>query len=174
MITIKALNHNNVINFATRVSEVCMVLIKGGRFLLVTKNDYADPENMFRFPTGGIDKGESDEEALKRELVEEFNQPLKLIKDLGVLKYHFVSSIGEASFYTHCYLVRPQGDINLDEDEEHSDYVWVTLDELPIYEKRLNSIDSSLDLPNFEWSTWGKFRSATLKYVSDCLKDIKI
>lgn len=54
-----------------RQSTLGIVVSGSGKFLVVNKTVYQD--NQWSFPGGGIDEGESPEQALKRELVEELN-----------------------------------------------------------------------------------------------------
>lgn len=58
----------DVSNLPYRKNIGCVVF-KGDKFLLLHKPDW--PENHWKFPQGGIDENESDEDTAKRELLEE-------------------------------------------------------------------------------------------------------
>jgi 8-oxo-dGTP pyrophosphatase MutT (NUDIX family) len=144
-----------------------MVVRKDNKILLVTKIEYADSKNMFRLPPGGVKQGETDEATLSREMIEEFNQPLKLFEDLGVIEFLITASNGEAKFWTHVFVVEPTQEINIKNDTEHSDYRWVMVSDMPEYVKRLENVDPKLNTQYTEWSSWGKLRAVTLRYVYD-------
>lgn len=53
-----------------RQSTLAVVTDQSGKFLIVNKQAY-EPNKYWSFPGGGVDEGETPEEAVKRELVEE-------------------------------------------------------------------------------------------------------
>ncbi len=53
-----------------RQSTLAIVTNKDGKFLVVNKEAY-EPEKWWSFPGGGVDEGETPEQAVMRELVEE-------------------------------------------------------------------------------------------------------
>ena len=165
MITIDACDYTKVVAIRDRVREVCMVVYKDAKVLLVTKHGYADSQNMFRLPTGGVKQGETDEDTLNREMTEEFNQPLKFIKDLGLIEFLITAPNGEATFWTHVFVVEPTQEMKIENDSEHSDYRWVEVVGLPEYINKLEKIDAMLNEKYTEWSSWGKLRAETLRYV---------
>ncbi|KKU10391.1 MAG: RNA pyrophosphohydrolase [Candidatus Woesebacteria bacterium GW2011_GWB1_45_5] len=64
-------------------NNISCILFKGDRFLVVQLADWK--KNWWKFPQGGIDDGESDEETIKRELFEELN--IRNFKIVGKSKY---------------------------------------------------------------------------------------
>ncbi len=64
-------------------NNVSCILFRGDKFLVVQLRDW--DENWWKFPQGGIDDGEIEEEALKRELLEELN--VTSIKIIGKSKH---------------------------------------------------------------------------------------
>src|SRR3989344_6943375 len=56
--------------FPYRQSTLAIVTNKDGKFLLVNKEAY-EPDKWWSFPGGGVDEGETPEQAVMRELVEE-------------------------------------------------------------------------------------------------------
>lgn len=53
-----------------RQSTLALVTNNDGKFLVVNKQAY-EPDKWWSFPGGGVDEGETPEQAIKRELVEE-------------------------------------------------------------------------------------------------------
>jgi mutator protein MutT len=53
-----------------RQSTLAIVINKDGKFLVVNKQAY-EPDKWWSFPGGGVDEGETPEQAVMRELVEE-------------------------------------------------------------------------------------------------------
>lgn len=63
--------------------NISCILFKDYEYLLVQLTDWED--NWWKFPQGGVDEGETEKEALKRELREEL--AIKKIKIIGTSKY---------------------------------------------------------------------------------------
>ncbi len=86
----------------------------------------------WEFVKGGIKEGETEEEAVKREIIEETGlQKFKIIKKLDNVKKEFIG-LGDKLNIHSVYLVEsnmnipihmPQGD-----DKEHSTYLWADVD----------------------------------------------
>jgi len=118
--------------------DVCCVVYKNGEFLLL--QDKGWPINWWKFPQGGINVGESIEEAAFRELKEETgNNDFKII---GISKYSNIYDWSEESLKLAGYRWRSQNqkyllveyfgetnDICLDLNETQS-YKWVRLGNL--------------------------------------------
>lgn len=68
-------------------NNVSCILFKNKKFLLVQHVKW--PENFWKFPQGGIGKGESEKEAAHRELLEE----------LGTDKFKFIAKSSHANKY---------------------------------------------------------------------------
>ena len=83
-------------NFKFRVSGL---IIKNNKLLLVNMDD----SNFLCLPGGYVELGETTEEAVKRELVEEIRQEVSIVKYLGVVENYFINKYSkkmhEISFY---------------------------------------------------------------------------
>lgn len=131
------------ISFLPYRNNVSCVVFRGEMYLLVQKVGW--PKNFWKFPQGGIEEDESNEEAVKRELAEELGT--NKYKIAGVSRYlnkydWSEDSVKLAGFrwrgqIQKFYLVEYLGsdeDIKLDK-KEHQNYKWVNIEEL------LKSID---------------------------------
>ena len=101
------------------------------KFLLLKKINDSDSASSgkWELPGGKIEKGEDHKEAMIRELKEETGLDDKSIKPLP----WFIMNAGEVISEAHVYLF----EVNTDKVEisnEHSDYAWLTPEELPNYE----------------------------------------
>ena len=65
-------------------NNVAGVLFRGNQFLLLQREDWKD--NHWKFPQGGVNDGEGDEDALNGELVEEIGtDKFEIIGKAGVI-----------------------------------------------------------------------------------------
>ncbi|MDR2020682.1 MAG: (deoxy)nucleoside triphosphate pyrophosphohydrolase [Treponema sp.] len=116
--------------------SVAGIAVKDGRFFIAQRKAGGDLGGKWEFPGGKVEQGESDEEALRREYLEEF----------GVL-VQTGPFLGSASFEHHgrthivnAYRVRlPGGDLTL---HEHIRWRWADLEEI----KTLDFAGSDLKL----------------------------
>lgn len=102
------------------IPTVDAVVVHEGRFLLLKRNN-PPVKNEWWLPGGRVRKGESLEEAIKREVLEETGLKCKIIRQIGVINQIFP----ECHTISICYLVEPEN-IDVKLDSEHSDYRWVT------------------------------------------------
>jgi putative (di)nucleoside polyphosphate hydrolase len=107
-----------------------------GKYLLVHK---AREHHAWQFPQGGVDEGESYEDALRRELKEELGTDKfrSFRKSDHVLFYEFQDGIlregkykGQKQTYFLVEFIGADEDISLDE-KELDDFSWVYQAELP-------------------------------------------
>lgn len=91
----------------TRVSAV---IVKEKK-LLVVKGDFGIYRQFYFTPGGGVEVGETDIEALKREMWEE----LKIRKFVADKYFSYVAKLQNSEDYqrVNCYLVRLEEEINL-------------------------------------------------------------
>lgn len=118
--------------------NVSCVVYRDIEFLLLQRKGW--PKNWWKFPQGGIDKGESVEEAAIRELKEETGNNSFKIK--GISKHLNIYDWNDEAFKLANYNWRGQkqkyilieyfgevDDITLDPNETQ-DYKWVSLEDL--------------------------------------------
>lgn len=107
------------------------VVVKEGRYLMT----YSEVEGDYKFPGGGVHPGESHQQALARELLEETGHTLKQIKALlgTTIELDFPEGAHSSifrmiSFYYLCELQNGQAPLNLDAYERELGFAprWVT------------------------------------------------
>lgn len=104
--------------------EVVAAVIKKEDKFFITRRSYGEFINLWEFPGGKIEVGESNEEALHREIKEE------LELDIDDLKYLVTVDYDYSTFHLtmHCYMCSiVGGHLNLN---AHNDAKWVTKSEL--------------------------------------------
>ncbi len=87
---------------------------------------YAYISEKYEFPGGKAELGESNEEALKRELFEEMKIVIEVLSE-----YYYMTvdhTYPDFSITMHCYLI-PVGDLRF-ELVEHMDYKWCDMIEI--------------------------------------------
>lgn len=130
----------NDYNFKFRVSGL---IIKNNKLLLVDMDD----SGFLCLPGGYVELGESTEEAVIRELVEETKKKIRISKYLGVVENYFINKyqkkIHEIAFY---YLLEfvdtsvKEDDFTLIENDKNYeiklDFKWVDINELNNFDVR--------------------------------------
>jgi len=109
---------------------VSAFIIKDGKLLIVkrAKNETFLAE-FYEIPGGKVEFGESPAEALVREVKEETNLDVKVIKPYSTFSY--VSSNGEKHTIDIQYIVEPIENLeNITLSHEHDDYTWITKEEV--------------------------------------------
>lgn len=144
-----------------RQDVIAVIKNRENEYLLVTKHFY--PKGAYRFPGGGIEKGETPEQAVVREALEEFNQQMAVEKNLGSSSFPLHDKNGDFIFVSYLFLLSSEHEIDLAKDREHSGYKWVKLEELPLYAQKLRELQG-------EWRGWGQFRSKALEDVYNRLR----
>ncbi len=101
------------------------VISKGDTLLMV----YSKKKGDYKFPGGGIEKGENEEEALRREVKEETGYDISVIEDkiicaYEVRKYNDDEFVMESCYYI-CSITEEKGSQNLDEYEKNLGFVPV-------------------------------------------------
>ena len=110
------------------------IIVLNGKIALIHSGKHGD----YKFPGGGMEEGESREETLIREVLEETG--LKVIpesikyygkfKEIKKDKDHN-KIFEQLSYYYYCGIFQEEGERNLDEYEEEEEYElkWITLEE---------------------------------------------
>lgn len=109
------------------ISVVAGILQKDDKILIARKAPGKSLEGYFEFPGGKIEEGETPEESLVRELVEEMTIKVKVNKYVGESIYDYGNIVVSLKGYTAEIL---EGEITL---SDHDMYEWVTLEEINNY-----------------------------------------
>ncbi len=153
----------------TRRCEVCMVVRRPNGHLLTVKKTFYPPD-AYRLPTGGVERGETIQDALWRELQEETSLTAHLRSFLGALVYRVER---RPCFATFAFLLQETGGtLGVSDPEEYLEaYGEIAIDDLPGLIERLNCL-KHLYSPAIEsyWDDWGRFRAAVHQLVWDCLR----
>jgi 8-oxo-dGTP diphosphatase len=97
------------------------IVVQGDRVLMVRRR-VKEGALSWQFPAGGIEAGESPEEAAVRETLEETGLEVKAIRQIGHLPRHPKS--GREMFYTAAEVVA--GEARVADAEELAEVAWVT------------------------------------------------
>ena len=102
--------------------------MKNGKILIAKRNLKKDQGGLWEFPGGKVEKGENDEQALKREIEEELDAEIEVEKYIGKTKFQYPEKEIELIFYKAKLL---SDNIKL---IEHEEYQWITADQVVQYE----------------------------------------
>ena len=110
------------------IKVVAAILQKEDKILIARKKEGKPLAGYFEFPGGKIEKGETPEESLARELMEEMNIKIDVKEYVGESIYDYgngkvISLLGYISEII-------DGEIKL---SDHDRYEWVTLEEINNY-----------------------------------------
>ena len=104
--------------------EVVAAIIKKEDKIFITRRSYGEFQDMWEFPGGKIEVGETKEEALIREIKEELELDINNLEYLTTVEYDYTSF----HLTMHCFICEIcGGSLNLN---AHNDAKWVSLDEL--------------------------------------------
>jgi 8-oxo-dGTP pyrophosphatase MutT (NUDIX family) len=100
-----------------------------GKFVILLRGAHKPEGNTWGLPTGKVEKGESDDAAMLRELFEETGYRAKP-RDLQLLgEFIFKTAAGDDFEYVAYRVLLPgPHDVKL-EDDSHTAHLWVTGDE---------------------------------------------
>lgn len=106
-----------------KIEVVAAIITKGNR-IFATQRGYGEFKGGWEFPGGKVEKGESFEAALIREIKEELDADIKIDEFYTTVEYDYPTF----HLTMHCYLC------NLISEEitllEHEDSKWLTKEEL--------------------------------------------
>lgn len=109
--------------------EVCAAVIIKNKKILLTQRGYGEYKDKREFPGDKIEKDESKEEAIKREIREELDASIKVDNFLCKVEYD----------YTTFYLMMNVFCVSLEDEhiifKEHESYKWISFDDLEEVEK---------------------------------------
>lgn len=142
-----------------RAAEVLFVLRRSAKQVLLVRKDVY-PQAVFRLPTGGIEAGETPQEAVIREIYEETGYRIEHPGLLGVVDYtmywpgqestHFLSYVFMAEVMDKHLPGAITGEIDA--------YRWVDTGELGHIAARLRQLPQS-------WGYWGRFRAVSYDFI---------
>lgn len=110
------------------------IIMKNGKLLMV----YSEKSNEYKFPGGGMEKDESRETALKREVHEEVghiiksvNEPLGYTDQIFNDQYDDLTYFYQRSYYYFCEVEDEYVGMKLSESETALKFIpkWVTIEE---------------------------------------------
>ena len=104
--------------------EVVAAIIKKDDKIFITKRSYGEFIDMWEFPGGKVEVGETQEEALIREIKEELELDITNLNYLTTVEYDYPSF----HLIMHCFICEICGGIlSLN---AHNDAKWVSLEQL--------------------------------------------
>lgn len=112
----------------TKKPDVSAAIITDGPRVLMVRRRVKEGELSWQFPAGGVEDGETAEEAAVRETLEETDLTVRSVKYIGD-RVHPKS--GKFMAYTACEIV--SGEARVADDDELDAVAWVALDEIPEY-----------------------------------------
>ena len=104
--------------------EVVAAIIKKEDKIFITRRGYGEFIDMWEFPGGKVEEGETKEEALKREIKEELELHIENLKYLTTVDYDYP----KFHLKMDCFICEiAGGKLALN---AHNDAKWITYDEL--------------------------------------------
>ena len=106
------------------IDVVAAVIVKDNKFLITRRAPKLNLEGMWEFPGGKIEEGETPQEALKREIMEELDTEISVGDLIDTIEYDYPTfHLSMDCFW--CQIVK--GDLVL---KEHEAAKWLSKDEL--------------------------------------------
>ena len=102
------------------IEVVAGIIYKEDKFLIAQRNLKKAQGGLWEFPGGKLEKGETYEEALKREIKEEFNADIEVEKYIGENIHHYPEKDIKLLFYK-AKLISDKIELT-----EHEDLRWIT------------------------------------------------
>ncbi|MGV8170801.1 MAG: (deoxy)nucleoside triphosphate pyrophosphohydrolase [Methanobrevibacter sp.] len=119
--------------------KVVAAIIQKEKKILATKRGYGEFINMWEFPGGKIESGETKKQALVREIKEELNIEINVDKFALDIEYQYPNFY----LFMSCFMCSiKEGSIEL---LEHNDGKWITKEEL----NTLNWLPADIDAVNY-------------------------
>lgn len=119
--------------------KVVAAIIQKENKILATKRGYGEFINMWEFPGGKIEPGETKKQALVREIKEELNIEISVDKFAIDIEYQYPNFY----LFMSCFMCSiKEGSIEL---LEHNDGKWITKEEL----NTLNWLPADIDAVNY-------------------------
>ncbi|MBP1889101.1 8-oxo-dGTP diphosphatase [Clostridium moniliforme] len=104
--------------------EVVAAIIRKEDKIFITRRGYGEFINIWEFPGGKIEKGETREEALKREIKEELELDINILEFLNTIEYDYPNF----HLTMHSFICEiTGGELVLN---AHNDVKWIKFNEL--------------------------------------------
>ncbi|SFA96511.1 (deoxy)nucleoside triphosphate pyrophosphohydrolase [Clostridium frigidicarnis] len=104
--------------------EVVAAVIKQDDKIFITRRGYGEFVNMWEFPGGKMESGESREEALSREIKEELELDINILDFLTTIDYDYTNF----HLTMHCFICEISGGtLSLN---AHNDAKWIDFSDL--------------------------------------------
>ena len=110
------------------IEVVAGIIYKEGKFLIAQRNLKKSQGGLWEFPGGKVESGETKQEALKREIKEEFNADIKVGEFVGEIIHSYPDKEIKLNFYK-AELIGETFELL-----EHEDCSWITKEEKDKYE----------------------------------------
>ena len=126
--------------------KVVCALIKKNNKVLIARRKTGDEYVLgkWEFPGGKVDLNEIDEDAIKREIKEELEINVKAKSLIATTTHKYPSKVVELKLYECDYI---SGSIKL---HDHTDYAWVSIDDLLSYDLAIADISLVKNIMNIE------------------------
>ena len=118
------------------IQVVAGIIYKDGKILIAKRNLQKDQGGKWEFPG---EKGETNEEALKREIKEELDADIEVKEYIGENEFHYPEKDVKLIFYK-AELISAKVKLL-----EHEDYKWIKIEEFSKYDF------AEADKKVFEW-----------------------
>ena len=109
------------------IEVVAGIIYKDGKFLIAQRSLKKAQGGLWEFPGGKVEPGETKENALIREIKEEFNADIRVDGYVGENVHHYPEKDIKLMFYKATLL---SDTITLN---EHEDYKWITKEDKDKY-----------------------------------------
>ena len=108
----------------TMIKVVCGIIYNGDKVFVCRRKEGKSLVGFWEFPGGKIEEGESQQEALKRELSEELEMEVSIDSFLGSSRHDYGNFKIELLSY-NCSLINYNGKLT-----DHDAYKWITPENL--------------------------------------------
>lgn len=110
------------------IEVVAGVIYNDNKFLIAQRNFNKDQGGLWEFPGGKVESGETYQEALKREIKEEFNADIEVEQYIGENIHHYPEKDIKLIFLK-AKLLDDKIELN-----EHEDFRWITKEQKDKFE----------------------------------------
>ena len=123
-----------------REHDATVYIIKDGEVVVIAKHHY--PPGMYRAPSGGLHPGESFEEGIAREVLEETGTEITLERFLLVSNVTFTNSSGEIPWRSFVFQARyAKGEFQFTDTREIREVRLARLSEFDTFGRIMRSLD---------------------------------